>query len=133
MADTRRILRPMNDGPPVRGELQQEIMRVLWATPGASVDEVRGAIPESRRGGYNTVQTVLNRLVDRGLAKRIRSGRAFSYSAAVTEADYLSESMDDLLSGASTAARQTALASLAERLPEEEFEALRRRFIRRRA
>lgn len=108
-------------------------MRVLWASPGASVDQVRAAIPEAKRGGYNTVQTVLNRLVDRGLAKRIRDGRAFSYSAAVTEADYLSESMDDLLSGASTAARQAAVASLAERLPEEEFEALRKRFIRRRA
>ena len=103
-------------------------MRVLWATPSASVEEVRAAIPESRRGGYNTVQTVLNRLTERGLVSRIRNGRAFSYSAAVSEADYLSKSMDNLLSGASTEARQAALTNLAELLPDAEFDALRRQF-----
>lgn len=122
----------MNDGRPVRGELQQEIMRVLWGTQSASVEGVRDAIPESRRGGYNTVQTVLNRLVDRGLVKRIRSGRAYVYSAAVSEADYLSTSMNNLLSGASAGARQAALSSLAETLPEAEFEAVRKQFARKR-
>ncbi len=122
----------MNDSQPVRGELQQEIMRALWATPSASVEEVRAAIPESRRSGYNTVQTVLNRLAERGLVKRIRNGRAFSYSAAVSEADYLSTSMDNLLSGASAEVRQAALANLAGRLPEAEFETLRKQFGRKR-
>ena len=122
----------MNDDRPVRGELQQEIMRVLWARQSASVEEVRDAIPESRRGGYNSVQTVLNRLVDRGLVKRIRSGRAYVYSAAVSEADYLSTSMNNLLSGASAGARQAALSSLAESLPEAEFEAVRKQFARKR-
>jgi predicted transcriptional regulator len=122
----------MSEGQPVRGELQQEIMRVLWHTPSASVEAVRAAIPESRRSGYNTVQTVLNRLADRGLVNRIRNGRAFSYSAAVSEADYLSKSMDNLLSGASTEARQAALANLAELLPDAEFDALRRRLGRKR-
>lgn len=119
----------MSHDQPVRGELQQEIMRVLWATPSASVDGVRAAIPESR--GYNTVQTVLNRLTERGLVTRERKGKAFSYSAAVSEADYLSKSMNSLLSGASAGARQTALANLAETLPPAEFEALRRRLGRK--
>ena len=123
----------MSDGRPVRGELQQEIMRVLWATANASVEDVRAGIPEAKRGGYNSVQTVLNRLVERGLVARVRNGRAFSYSAAVSESDYLSKSMGNLLSEASPGARQTALASLADVLPEAEFEALRARFRRRKS
>lgn len=106
-------------------------MRVLWNTQSASVEGVRAAIPEARRGGYNTVQTVLNRLTERGLVKRARNGKAFSYSAAVSEADYLSTSMNSLLSGASAEARQAALANLAETLPPAEFETLRRRLGRK--
>ncbi len=52
----------------------------------------RGAqqrLPEARRGAYTTAQTVLNRLVDRGLVSRRREGRAFRYSATITEADYV--------------------------------------------
>lgn len=115
----------MNADQSVRGELQQEIMRVLWDIPSASVDEVRTAIPRPRRGGYNSVQTVLNRLTDRGLVKRVRDGRAYRYSAAVSEADYLSESVEGLLSRASTAARHAAIANLAGQLSESDFEEVR--------
>lgn len=97
-------------------------MRVLWDVSSASVDEVREAIPSSRRGGYNSVQTVLNRLTDRGLVKRVRNGRAYRYSAAVAEAEYLSESVEGLLSRASTAARHAAIANLAGQLSEADFE-----------
>jgi predicted transcriptional regulator len=117
----------MSRSEPVRGELQQEILRVLWATPSASVEEVRGALPKSRRGVYNTVQTVLNRLADRGLVNRSRDGRAIRYSAAISEADYLSRSMGSLLSGATPEGRLAALANLAEQLPESELDALRKR------
>lgn len=101
-------------------------MRVLWATPTASVEEVRGALPKARRGAYNTVQTVLNRLADRGLVSRKREGRAIRYSAAISEADYLSSSMGSLLSGATPEGRLAALANLAEQLPQSELDALRK-------
>jgi predicted transcriptional regulator len=112
----------------MRGELQQEVMKVLWAREGpATVDEVRVSLPKAKRGAYTTVQTVLNRLADRGLLGRERRGRAILYSARISEAAYVSQSLDQLLAGASDDARKGALALLAERLEPDELAALRGR------
>jgi predicted transcriptional regulator len=112
----------------MRGELQQEVMRILWAREEpATVDEVRAALPKPKRGAYTTVQTVLNRLAERGLLKRERRGRTIVYGARVSEAAYVSQSLDQLLAGASDDARKGALALLAERLEPDELAALRGR------
>ena len=47
------------------------------------------ALPSRYRSAYNTVQTGLERLSDRGLLRRERSGNAFVYRPAVSEAEYL--------------------------------------------
>lgn len=97
-------------------------MRVLWRADDASVDEVRRALPKAKRGAYTTVQTVLNRLADRGLLRRTRSGRTIRYTAAVSEADYLAKSLNRSLAGASRQARHAALASLVGNLEPEELD-----------
>ncbi|MGH2762183.1 MAG: BlaI/MecI/CopY family transcriptional regulator, partial [Thermoleophilaceae bacterium] len=61
------------------GDLQAEVMAAVWKLGAATVDEVRAQQPPSRRSAYNTVQTVLNRLLDRGLLTRERRGKAFVY------------------------------------------------------
>lgn len=109
-------------------------MRVLWSVEDASVEQVRLALPAERRGAYTTIQTVLNRLAERGLLERARSGKALRYSAKVSEADYLSSSLHRALDGASSDARRSALANLVGDLGPEELEAIssRAREIRRR-
>ncbi len=101
-------------------------MRVLWNTESAaSVEEVRQGLPPSKRGAYTTVQTVLNRLAERGLVKRNEGARAIRYSARFSEADYLSRSLRQALDEASPQARQTALASLVDDLEPSELEEAR--------
>jgi len=119
------IVHPVSGAEPIRGELQREVMRILWRIGDGSVEDVRGSLPRGRRGAYTTVQTVLNRLVERGLAVRRRNGRAYRYSARISEADHVSGSLREALEGASEEARRSALASLAEQLPPEDLEALR--------
>jgi predicted transcriptional regulator len=97
---------------PIQGELQERIMRVLWRKEEAGVEEVRRALPKRHRGAYTTVQTVLNRLADRGLLNRRQVGKAIRYSPAISEADYVTGSLTRSLAGASEEARRTALASL---------------------
>lgn len=121
----------MSDATPIRGELQQEVMRILWGRDGARVEEVRSALPASRDVAYTTVQTVLNRLVDRGLVERRKQGKAFTYQARLSEADYLSESLDGLLAVASAGARGGALAYLAETISDDDVQAFRRGSRRR--
>ena len=100
-------------------------MRVLWNAESASVEEVRQGLPPSKRGAYTTVQTVLNRLAERGLVKRNDQARAIRYSARFSEADYLSRSLRQTLNAASPQARRTALAGLVDDLKPEELEEAR--------
>jgi predicted transcriptional regulator len=107
----------------IRGDLQVEIMRVLWSSESElSVEQVRQALPESRRGAYTTVQTVLNRLTERELLRRRKLGRSLVYEPALTEADYVSASVNRALSDASDRARRTAIANLVEELRPGELE-----------
>lgn len=102
----------------IRGDLQSEIMRVLWGSSEdeLSVEQVRQGLPKDRRGAYTTVQTVLNRLTERELLKRRKVGRTILYRPAVTEADYVSASVSRALSDASDRARRAAIANLVEDL-----------------
>lgn len=96
----------------IRGELQREIMEVLWAGGELTVNGVRGALPGKRRGAYTTVQTVLNRLAEGGLVERRRVGRGFLYTPTISEAEYAAQSLRRSLAGLSEQARLSALASL---------------------
>ena len=102
----------MADSGSIQGELQAQIMAVLWRIDAGTVEQVRSALPTRYRGAYTTVQTVLNRLADRGLLARKRDGNAMVYRPKVTEAEYLSRSIERTLATASADARQTALAQL---------------------
>jgi len=110
-----------------RGDLQTEIMHAVWRLGEATVDDVRDAQPPRRRSAYNTVQTVLNRLVDRGLVQRKRRGRAFVYSPKVAESEFLKRSIGERLAMASPDARRTALIKMVEDLAPAEVDEVARR------
>lgn len=115
----------MAEVPPLTGELQTQVMAAVWRLDGATVEQVRTALPPRYRGAYNTIQTVLNRLADRKLLSRHKVGNAFEYRPLVSEAEYLSRSIAQTLSGASKAARETALAQLIGGLEDDELSDLR--------
>ena len=117
----------MPDQAPLQGELQIQIMATLWRIESGTVEEVRMALPTRYRSAYNTVQTVLNRLSDRGLLRRVRRGTAYTYTPVMSEAEYLTRSIRHSLAGASSDARETALAQLIGGLDDSELAALRKR------
>ncbi len=100
-------------------------MPVLWRLGSGKVEEIRAALPPRYRSSYNTVQTVLNRLVERGLLVRRRSGSAYVYRPSMSESEYLSRSIESALAGASSQARQTVLAQLIGDLDKDELSELR--------
>ncbi len=110
-----------------RGDLQAEVMSAVWKLGEATVDQVRAEGPKRRDSAYNTVQTVLNRLVERGLLVRSRKGRAFLYRPKLAESEYLSRSIGERLAGASPEARRAALVNLVDELEPGELDELARR------
>src|SRR6202000_3230386 len=87
---------------PIQGDLQSQAMSALWRLGAGTVEQVRSELPQRYRGAYNTIQTVLNRLAERGLLERAREGRGFIYRPRLSEADYLSGTIRHTLAGAST-------------------------------
>ena len=116
----------MPDEKHISGELQTQLMAALWRLGAGTVEEVRSELPSRYRGAYTTVQTVLNRLAERGLLSRHKVGNAIEYRPKVSEADYLSNSIARTLSGASSGARQAALARLIANLGRDELSELQR-------
>lgn len=121
---------------PIQGELQVQIMSALWRTEEGTVEQVRTALPRRYRGAYTTVQTVLNRLVERGMLERHKQINTYVYSPRFSEAEYLSKSIEQTLAGASSEARQVALAQLVgglERKQLSELQRLAKKIDRRRS
>lgn len=110
----------------VHGSLQAEVMRIVWELGEATVDDVRAVQPEEHRSAYTTVQTVLNRLVDRGLLDRRLRGKAFVYRARYGESELLALSIGERLAGASRAVRKEALLTLVDELEPAEVDELAR-------
>jgi BlaI family penicillinase repressor len=76
-------------------KLELQIMQVIWRCGTSNVSEVQEALEQSL--AYTTVQTMLNILCRKGKLKRRLLGRAYEYSAAVTEAKALGHAVRDLV------------------------------------
>ena len=79
-----------------RGEL--EILKVLWDLGPTTVRDVQEALADKGRDlAYTTVQTVLNRLVNKGLAAAQRGELAIRYRAKVVRERFLRRRLGGIL------------------------------------
>jgi len=75
-----------------------EIMDVLWRIGEASVREIRDAITERKRPAYTTVQTIVQRLEQKGAVRRTRKiGNALMFEPSVTRKTAYRRVFDELL------------------------------------
>ena len=82
------------------GALEAEVLDVLWHADGpVTPADVRTAMDTDL--AYTTVMTILVRLWDKGLAGRTKQGRAFAYSAVVSESELAARRMRAALAAAS--------------------------------
>ena len=79
-----------------RGELESEVLAALWATEEPLTPaQVQQSLGSSL--AYNTVQTILIRLLDKGLVVREPLGRAHCYRPTRGQAELAAEQMHELL------------------------------------
>jgi predicted transcriptional regulator len=64
-------------------EFEQSLMEVVWAKGEATVGDVVEGLRGRPRPAYNTVQTVLRILEEKGYVRHRLEGRAFVYRAVV--------------------------------------------------
>ena len=70
----------MADSLPELGDLEREVMQLVWAHGPVTAEAVRKRL--SRRQKESTVRTVLRRLEDKGYADHTVEGRTYIYHAA---------------------------------------------------
>ncbi len=76
-------------------KLELQLMQVIWRRGASTVTEVQEGLEQEL--AYTTVQTMLNILERKGKLKRQLEGRAFVYSATVSEARASSHAVRDLI------------------------------------
>ena len=75
--------------------LELSIMQVIWTRGESSVTDVQSHLQSAL--AYTTVQTMLNSLERKGKLTRRLLGRAFVYSATVSEAAAVGQGVRDLI------------------------------------
>lgn len=67
------------------GQLESLVMDAVWAAPGPlSVSDVQETLDQGHAPAYNTVKTTMERLAEKGILRRSRSGKAYLYRADAT-------------------------------------------------
>jgi BlaI family transcriptional regulator, penicillinase repressor len=70
----------MQDRNPDLGELEREVMQLVWATGEITADAIRERL--ARKPKESTVRTVLRRLEEKGYVTHTVDGRTYIFSAA---------------------------------------------------
>lgn len=64
--------------------LELECMNALWQLGEATVRDIRQDIAPSRPRAYTTIMTIMDRLAQKGIVTREKSGRAYRYRPNLT-------------------------------------------------
>ena len=96
----------------VLGELEARILEAVWSCEQATVKDVTDALgPDAH---LKTVMTVMNRMVDKGLLRRERRGRAYYYQPVSDRETFTTQIANRVLTGLMADFRQPTLAHFVE-------------------
>ena len=71
-------------------DTELEIMKVIWESGRTlSTSEVKASLEEQRPWNVSALQTLLNRLIDRGFLESYKEGKNRFYTPLVAEKEYL--------------------------------------------
>lgn len=71
-------------------DTELEIMKAIWESGRTiSTSEVKALLERNRLWNVSALQTLLNRLIDRGFLESYKEGKNRFYTPLVTEKDYL--------------------------------------------
>lgn len=107
----------------VFGDLEKSVMDVLWEKGEATGREVFEEIGKGRPLAFTTVLTVMDRLLKKGLIKRIKRGKLFVYEPSMSRDDFVRQVSREVLQGILDISASSAASSFVDILyktsPEE--------------
>jgi len=78
-------------------DTEQSIMQILWRNGESSVKEITAELALTKPTAYTTMQTMCKILAEKGYAEFRKDGRAFLYSAKLTEKEAQQGALTTLL------------------------------------
>ena len=105
------------------GELEREIMDLLWGAP----EPVRVRDVHRRLGdrlAYTTVMTTLDRLYKKGLLTRRQVGRAFVYRPRISRNEFERQIATDVVAGLLDRDAEPVVACIVDAVSEHDLELL---------
>ena len=107
----------------ILGDLETDIMEIIWAKGDLTVRQVYEFFKKERQSAYTTVMTVMSRLADKGLLKKLKQGNAFIYRATTTREEFtkstLKKVINELMADFTTPAISQFLDSMEDADPEK--------------
>lgn len=79
------------------GPLEQEVMACIWEKKTCTARDIVECLSQDREIAYNTVQTIMTRLVDKGLLKRKLQGKTHVYKPAAKQKNILSSLINQIM------------------------------------
>jgi predicted transcriptional regulator len=99
-------------------------MNALWPVGEATVRDIQQALHPTRPRAYTTIMTILDRLAQKGIVLRRKSGRAWVYQPVLTAEDARSQALAQLVEGffaGSSEGLVKHLAARSEAMPAASF------------
>lgn len=121
-----KTLKLNKDKPSPFGELEEEVMNILWEKGSGTVREVREALNKDL--AHTTVMTILDRLYKKGFLKREKEGKGYRYFPVVSKREFEKIVAEKVLTDILASNPDTAIAAFEgtlEKLPEEEIKRLK--------
>jgi BlaI family transcriptional regulator, penicillinase repressor len=117
------MARPVQPGPTER---ELELLKLLWKLGPSTVTDIRKVFPKKPKPAYNSLQTNLQAMLEKGLVKRNTDMRSHIYQAAVKREEVENSVIKDLVKrlfdGSALRLVTTALSS--EKVSQEEISKL---------
>lgn len=102
----------MNERMPDLGELEREVMQLVWDGGEVTADAIREKL--ERKPKESTVRTVLRRLEDKGYVTHIVSGRTFVFRAAASRKDVAARAVQGIVDWFCNGSLEEVLVGMAD-------------------
>ena len=107
---------------PALSPAETEVLRIVWQSGRATVQQVLDGLPRDREIAYATVQTLLRRLEGKGYVRHEAQGKAHVFRPAVRREDVIRRTVGDFVNrlfGGDPLPLMLHLADCAELGPED--------------
>jgi BlaI family transcriptional regulator, penicillinase repressor len=94
------------------GELEHEVMQLVWSRGEVTADEIRLRL--DRKPKESTVRTVLRRLEEKGYVTHTTSGRTFVFSAVASRQDVAARAVKHIVDWFCNGSLEEVLVGMAD-------------------